>query len=74
MSQASAERHKQGQRMFKSARGNLLMYLFQKACFSAGDISFNSNVIRSVCFDSLSGAFMFMIEDPARTRHSGQER
>ncbi len=34
--------------MFKSVRGNLLIYLFQKACFSAGDISFNSNVSRFV--------------------------
>jgi hypothetical protein len=51
-----------------------LMYLFQKACFSAGDISINSNVIRSVCFDSLSGATLFMIEDPARTRHFGQKK
>ena len=61
ISQASSVKQMQGAKILKSTRGKLLTDLSHNALFSAGDISCNSNVIRSVCFDSLSGAFMFIV-------------
>ena len=61
ISHASSVKQTQGAKILKSTRGKLLTYLSHDALFSAGDIAFNSSLIRSLWFDCLSGAIMFIV-------------